>query len=237
MKKILVTNDDGIHSEGLLRLARAAQPLGELWVIAPETQQSGKSHSFTLHTPIEVRETDYPLEGVHAFTCAGTPADCVRIGLLGILSENPDHVFCGINDGYNVGPDLQYSGTAGAALEASFLGSQAIAFSEARGTDHRVTDRYLREIMTLLLEKPLPEDEIWNVNFPSCPPEECGGILWGRTVSRDRFYVEKYKKTDLGGGKAFFSLGSARTWSAAEGTDLRAVIDGYVSVGRVKNLS
>ena len=237
MKKILITNDDGIHSEGLLRLAQAAQPLGELWVIAPETQQSGKSHSFTLHEPIEVRETDYPLPGVHTFACTGTPADCVRVGLLGMFSEAPDYVFCGINDGYNVGPDLQYSGTAGAALEASFLGVQALAFSEAHGTDHGVTDRYLREIMLLLLEKPLPEDEIWNVNFPSCPLEECGGVLFDRTVSHDRFYLEKYGKEDLGGGRYVYTLGSARSWKAAEGTDLRAVIDKFVSVGRVRNLS
>ena len=110
---------------------------------------------------------------VYAYACDGTPADCVRIGGLNIVPGKPDHVFAGINYGYNVATDLQYSATAGAAFEASFQRIHAIAFSEDACEMHEVTDRYLQEIIAELLDKPLTVNQIWNVNFPGCRLEEC----------------------------------------------------------------
>ena len=106
-KRILITNDDGINAGGICRLAEVAKEFGEVWVIAPETQRSASSHSVTLRHPVEVWKVDFPVEGVHAFACDGQPVDCVRVGVLNVLPEKPDHVFSGINHGYNMASDLQ----------------------------------------------------------------------------------------------------------------------------------
>ena len=132
MRKILITNDDGIKSDGIVRLARAAKELGEVWVVAPDSQRSAMSHSVTLRHSIEAWKVDFPVPGVYAYACDGKPADCVRIGVLNIVPGKPDHVFSGINYGYNVATDLQYSATAGAAFEAAFQKIHTIAFSEDR---------------------------------------------------------------------------------------------------------
>ena len=127
---ILLTNDDGVTAEGLIRLAEAATAFGKVWVVAPESQRSAASHSVTLRHPVEAWKVDFPVAGVHAYACDGMPADCVRIGVLNICAGKVDHVFTGINHGYNVATDLQYSATAGAAFEASFQKIHTIAFSE-----------------------------------------------------------------------------------------------------------
>lgn len=237
MKKILLTNDDGIASDGLIRLARAAQQFGDVWVVAPALQRSAASHCVTLRKPINARRVDFPVPGVHAYSCDGMPADCVRIGVLNIVPGKPDHVFSGINDGYNVASDLQYSATAGAAFEASFQKVPAIAFSEEDGAEHETTDRYLAEIMEKLLAEPLPPGRIWNVNFPACSLRDCGGVLYDRTVSTDEFYVDSYKETRISEDEISYMVDGRRNFKATEGTDLRAVLDGFVSVGSVMNIS
>lgn len=237
MKKILITNDDGITSDGLIRLAEAAKDFGEVWVIAPDGQRSAMSHSIILRHSIEAWETDFPVQGVKAFACNGTPADCVRLGVLNIIPGRPDFVFSGINYGYNVGTDLQYSATVGAALEASFQKTQAIAFSEHACSQHEVTDRYLKEIISKLIEKPLPVNQIWNVNFPGCTLAECRGILKNQKVSTDSFYKDKYKETMISPGHFSFMVEDIRNYTAMENTDLRAVMDNYVSIGVVTNIS
>ena len=125
MRKILITNDDGIYSDGIIRLAQTAKEFGEVWVVAPESQRSAMSHSITLRHPIEAWNVDFPVEGVHAYACDGTPADCVRIGVLNIVPGKPDNVFSGINYGYNVASDIQYSATAGAASSAAGFSDSA----------------------------------------------------------------------------------------------------------------
>lgn len=235
MKKILITNDDGINSDGIQRLAEAAKVYGEVWVVAPESQRSAMSHSITLRTTVEVWPVDFPVEGVHAYACNGTPADCVRIGALNIVPGKPDHVFSGINFGYNIATDVQYSATAGAAFEASFQGIHVIAFSEGM-VCHETTDEYLSSIMGTLLTKPLDYGEIWNVNFPECFLKECGGIKWDCTISRDVVFRDHYEKTRLEDGKLSFKVVGVREYSAKEGTDFDAILNNYVSVGKVKNI-
>ena len=237
MRKILITNDDGIDSDGIVRRAAAAVNFGEVWVVAPDSQRSAVSHSVTLRHSFDAWKAEFPVEGVHAFACSGMPADCVRIGVLNIVPGKPDHVFSGINYGYNAASDIQYSATAGAAFEAAFQNIHTIAFSEAAVDNHEVTDRYLAEITAELIEKPLGVNQIWNVNFPGCGLSGCGGVLRDRKVSTDVFYKDEYTEMKSSDGRISYMVNGLRRWDAAEGTDLRALIDNYVSVGIATNIS
>lgn len=235
-KTILLTNDDGIAADGLLRLAREARQFGEVWVVAPDGERSAASHSISLHNPVDVRPCAFDVEGVRAFSCSGTPADCVRVGSLNVMPYRPDVVLSGINFGYNTATDLQYSATAGAALEAAFQGYFGIAFSEGRG-GHEVTDRYLHEVLSEVLKMELLDDRILNVNFPDCPVSRCRGILRDRKVSKSMLFRDRYAVIEElpDGGKRYMVDGQYQE-IAEEGTDLRAVLDGYVSIGWVRNL-
>lgn len=237
MRKILITNDDGIYADGIIRLAKAATEFGEVWVVAPDSQRSAMSHSITLRHSMEVWKADFPVPGVHAYACNGTPADCVRIGVLNIVPGKPDHVFSGINYGYNTATDLQYSATAGAAFEAAFQEIHTIAFSEDASEIHEVTDRYLKEIMEELLDKTLGINQIWNVNFPGCSLGECQGILRDRKVSTEVFYEDRYRETPISEGRISYMVEGIRNYHATEGTDLKAILDNYVSVGIATNIS
>ena len=237
MRKILLTNDDGINSNGLIRLAEAAKEFGQVWVVAPDSERSAMSHSVTLRKGVEVWEAEFPVPGVKAFACDGKPADCVRVGVLNIVLGKPDAVFSGINYGYNVASDLQYSATAGAAFEAAFQGCHAIAFSECAIENHEVTDKYLSQLIGELIDKPIARQQIWNVNFPGCPLSECGGILYNRKVSTDGFYKDRYRETIISENRRSYMVDGIRNWDASQGTDLRAVLDHYVSVGIATNIS
>lgn len=237
MRKILITNDDGINADGIIRLAQAATEFGEVWVIAPDSQRSAMSHSITLRHSVNAWKVDFPVPGVHAYACSGTPGDCVRIGSLNIVPEKPDHVFSGINYGFNAASDIQYSATAGAAFEAAFQGIHTIAFSEDACEIHEVTERYLKEIIAELLNKPLGVNQIWNVNFPGCQLAECNGILRDRKVSTDAFYVDRYIETTVSENKVSYMVEGIRNYSALEGTDLKAIFDNYISIGIATNIS
>ena len=237
MRKILITNDDGINADGIIRLAQAATEFGEVWVVAPDSQRSAMSHSITLRHSVDAWKVDFPVPGVHAYACNGTPGDCVRIGSLNIVPGKPDHVFSGINYGFNAASDIQYSATAGAAFEAAFQGIHTIAFSEDACEIHEVTERYLKEIIAELLNKPLGVNQIWNVNFPGCQLAECNGILRDRKVSTDAFYVDRYIETTVSEDKVSYMVEGIRNYSALEGTDLKAIFDNYISIGIATNIS
>ena len=175
--RILITNDDGISSDGIVRLARAAKEFGEVWVVAPESQRSAASHSITLHSTIDIYPCeDFLIEGVHAYYCSGTPGDCVRVGGLNVMPAKPDLVLSGINYGYNVASDIQYSATCGAAFEAAFQGYHAIALSEGACDCHEVTDKYVKQILKELIDTPLAPGIVHNVNFPGCALADCKEI-------------------------------------------------------------
>ncbi|MBQ0028631.1 MAG: 5'/3'-nucleotidase SurE [Lachnospiraceae bacterium] len=235
-RKILLTNDDGIDSDGLIRLAEVAKKFGDVYVVAPDSQRSAMSHSITLRHPMYLKQYDFPVEGVVAYSCDGTPGDCVRIGHLNIVPGGADVLMSGVNFGYNVATDLQYSATVGAAMEGAFLGIHSIAFSEDFGDCHETTDEYLEEIMAEVIDAPLDKDQIWNVNFPGCKNSECKGILRGMKVSGDVFYKDHYDEKKMADGRIEFTIVGERRWEAEEGTDLRAVLDNYVSVGIATNI-
>ena len=235
--KILITNDDGIESDGIIRLAGAAAKLGDVWVVAPDSQRSAASHSITLRHSLEVHPHDFPVKGVKAWACSGTPGDCVRVGCLNLMPRKPDVVMSGINYGYNMATDLQYSATAGAAFEAEFQGCLAIAFSEGAHPRHEVADRYLREIMEELIDESYIPGQILNVNFPFCPLSECKGILRDRKVSRMAYYRDHYNEVGkLSDGGIELMVEGVHYPEAEEGTDYAALLENYVSIGRVKNI-
>lgn len=238
MRKILITNDDGITSDGIRRLAEAAKRYGEVWVIAPESQRSAMSHCINLRDPIYVYEApEFPVEGVHAYKISGTPADCVRLGMLNLVpGGKADLVLSGINYGYNSGTDVQYSATVGAALEAASSGVQAIAVSEGACDCHEVTDAYLDRMLSEAISSPLPYNQIWNINFPQCPIGELKGILRDRKVAENGFYIDHYEEEKLPDGGIKMSVKGYCHAEAAEGTDFKALVDNYISVGRVQNL-
>ncbi len=237
MRSILITNDDGIASEGLSRLAEAALRFGEVWVVAPSGQRSAASHCITLHRPIDVFPAEFPVSGVHAYSCSGMPADCVRVGSLSVMPVRPDLVLSGINYGYNAASDIQYSATAGAAFEAAFQGYRAIALSEQACPCHEAADAYLMQVLEMLIGRDPGPGRIWNVNFPGCPLAECGGILEDRAVSSGMFYRDHYNVLEeLPGGGRRLMVEGVYNEDAEEGTDFRAVVEGYVSVGTVRNI-
>ncbi|MBR6172816.1 MAG: 5'/3'-nucleotidase SurE [Eubacterium sp.] len=237
MKRLLITNDDGMEADGLIRLVRAAKAFGEVWVVAPDGQRSASSHSLTLRDPMKVLPYDFPVDGVKSWSCSGTPADCVRVGIHFILHEKPDIVLSGINYGYNSATDIQYSGTCGAAFEGAFQGAHSIAVSEQACPCHEVTDRYLSELLEELIATPLPYGTIYNVNFPGCPLSECGGVLRNRTVSRSMFYADAYRvRQKLPGGGHMVQVDGNYQEKAEEETDMHALIHHYVSVGTVNNV-
>lgn len=237
MRKILITNDDGIEYEGLRRLAEAAKEFGEVWVIAPDSQRSSCSHAITIHGTIDMYPYDYGMEGVKAFSCSGTPGDCVRVGGLSVMPYRPDIVLSGINRGYNSGTDIQYSGTCGAAFEAAFQGYIGIAVSEDFEGSHEVTDKYLKDILAELIDKRPNYGEIWNVNIPRCPLSEFKGIKRDTFVSRGMFYKDGYKAIgSLSDGGIRYEIDGKLIKESEEGSDIRAVLDNYISIGAVKNV-
>ncbi|MCR5321918.1 MAG: 5'/3'-nucleotidase SurE [Lachnospiraceae bacterium] len=238
MRKILITNDDGIDAPGIRRLAQATKKLGEVWVIAPESQRSAASHSIILREVVKMKEHDFPVEGVKAFACSGTPADCVRCGGLGLMPYRPDVVLSGINYGYNVAGDIQYSATAGAAFEAAYQGFGAIALSEDNRECHEVTDAFLEGLLEEYIDERYGRDQILNINFPGCPLSQCKGIQRNRVASMDSFYHARYKLVETKeDGTMIYMVDDVYNEQAEEGTDFKAILDGYVSVGLVRNIT
>lgn len=233
---ILITNDDGIDADGIIRLAAEASKYGDVWVVAPESQRSAASHSITLRTHIDVYEHDFPVENVKAFAISGTPADCVRVGVLNILPRKPDIVLSGINFGYNAGTDVQYSATVGAAMEAVFQGISAVAFSEGTGDGHPVTEKYLGEIMKEVIDAPYVPRQIINVNFPGCSPDEVKGILRDRINSAGCIFRDSYNCEELPDGGKRYRVNGTYNEDVEDDSDLRALFDGYISIGTVTNI-
>lgn len=221
---ILVTNDDGIHSDGLHALAESLAGLGRVVVVAPDREKSAASHALTLHRPVALRRIRKDV-----YTVDGTPADCVYLGALKVLEAKPDLVASGINRGGNIGDDVTYSGTVAAALEGTILGIPSFAISQIgfERFEFAVAARVAASIGQRVLEHGLPDDVLLNVNVP-------GGEVRGIRCTRQgkHLYDQVVHEAADPRGRKYYWVGSgeAAELDQSEDTDYTTVKQGLVSV-------
>jgi 5'-nucleotidase len=229
--RLLCTNDDGILAHGLACLIKAAEPLGEVTVVAPDREQSATSHSLTLHHPVR------PIErGLRRFQVDGTPTDCVMLAVEALMPERPDFVLSGINHGQNMGEDVLYSGTVAAAMEGVSIGIPSIAISFAGGdlrADVSMLDQQIEPLTKLLSHltslPAFPENTLLNINLPPVPGPQIRGMKLTRLGRR--VYSDSIKRMEDPWGRPIFWIGGGSiTWSGEEDSDFRAVQEGYISV-------
>jgi len=224
---ILVSNDDGILAPGISLLADACRLVGQVTVVAPDREQSGTSHSLTLHRPLRATRTR---DG--AFQVDGTPTDCVLLAIGELMPDRPKFVFSGINHGPNMGEDVLYSGTVSAAMEAVTLGIPGIAFSFA-GRDPELMLSYQPLIARIVRQvteiRDFPPETLLNVNLPRVPADDVKGIRVTKLGSR--FFSESITRMkDPWGREVFWIGGGDVTWTGDEDSDHAAVKAGYISV-------
>jgi 5'/3'-nucleotidase len=232
--RILCTNDDGIHATGLAVLEKIARVFSDdVWVIAPETEQSGASRALTLTAPIRVRQP-----GPKRFAVTGTPTDCVLLGVEHLIEgAAPDLVLSGVNRGQNIAEDVTFSGTIAGAMQGMQLGIPAIALSQARGfrgedaaIPWETAETFGAGIVGALLKQGWPKDVLINVNFPDLPPDQVKEVETTFQGHRDQHIVYADKRTDPRGG-AYFWLGfRGKLSNPPDGSDLRAIYEGRISV-------
>lgn len=232
---ILIVNDDGIEAYGIAKLAAMAANFGDVWVVAPEGQCSGMSQRLTIFSELNVQEREFPATVRAAYSVSGTPADCVKVALKSLLPVWPDYVFSGINAGFNAGYDIAYSGTVGAAMEAVLHDIPAIAFSTQHDGSYEITDKYLMPIAEELMQKS-NAGEIWNVNFPGGQACDFKGIIRGAEAAQSFFFENDYQKLERDGKIVFTPFAKLLGPNdAPKGTDVWAVLNGYIAIGRIKN--
>ena len=231
--RILVTNDDGIHSSGLDALARIAGTLSDdVWVVAPEFDQSGVSHSLSLSDPLRLRKVDE-----RRFAVKGTPTDCVIMGVRHVLGDKrPDLVLSGVNRGQNLAEDVIYSGTVAGAMEGTILGIQAMAISQAYGPNTRdklgydTVETLAPDLIRKLLREGLPTGVLLNINFPDCTPDEVQGVAVTTQGRRDAELLMVDKRLD-GRGFPYYWIGFQRIKRTfSDGSDLSAIAQKKISV-------
>lgn len=230
--RILVTNDDGIDAPGLHALRQIAEKLSDdITVVAPETNQSGKGHSLSLHEPLRMREI-----GEQAYAVRGTPTDCVIMACRHVMKDRlPDLVLSGINRGANMAEDMTYSGTIAAAFEGTLVGVRSIALSQAFGFELReprwqTAIAHGPAVIEKLLQLDWPAASLMNVNFPDREPDRIEGLRVTRQGRRDPGLLSIDARRDTWGEHYYWLAYERRRSNAAEGTDLAAVYGGYISV-------
>lgn len=231
--RILITNDDGIHAPGLGAAERIARALtDDVWIVAPETEQSGASHSLTLSMPLRLREID-----PRRFAVTGTPTDCVMMACAHIMKDAaPALILSGVNRGANLADDVTYSGTIAGAMEGCALGIPSIAMSQAYGfePDSGIRwdcgERRGPELIKRLIAIGWPRDVLMNMNFPDCAPEDVQGTDITTQGKRDLQTAALDRRIDAR-GFPYFWIGFKRVRSNPDkGTDLRAIYDRRISV-------
>ena len=235
---ILVTNDDGIFSPGLWILAESLNVLGEVTIVAPDSEMSAVGHSITINNPLRVKEVK---KGGKLFGYAvnGTPADCVKIALGAIMKQRPDLVIAGINEGLNIGTNIMYSGTVSGAMEGAILGLPSIAISVDVDKDMAKSKSY-EEIFSLpaefslflakmVVEKGLPDRTLLNCNFPSCGKGEIKGILITRQ-GQTRFIDRFQKRLDPRHNVYYWLEGEDIELEGGDGLDFTAVKKDFISI-------
>ena len=225
MRRILVTNDDGYFSPGLQALAAALAPLGQVTVVAPQSEASAVGHALTLRRPLRLEHIS---DGV--FAVDGTPTDCVNIALSQVLVEPPDLVVSGINKGLNIGDDVTYSGTVAGALEGALLGFPALAvslqFVRDQPNDFGPAAAIAATMASRLLERPLPLRSFLNINVPAGPIQ---GLRVTSQATRN--HITKVARRVDPRGQAYFWIEEAQDdWQPHDRSDYQAIRDGFVSI-------
>lgn len=228
MRPILVTNDDGIHSEGLKALAEAMRELGDVSVVAPDRERSAASHALTLHRPLRINRT-----GEKMWAVEGTPTDCVYLATRSLMNGDgrPALIASGINKGSNLGDDIHYSGTVSAAFEGTVLGIPSIAVSlVGRGPyQYATAAEFALKLARRVLEEKMPGDTLLNVNVPNVAAGEITGVVW--TKMGKRHYGDAVIENVDPRGRKYYWIGGAEL--AAEdipGSDCNAVLENKISV-------
>ena len=239
MTHVLLTNDDGVSSEGLLALKTALAPYGRVSVVAPDSNRSAIGRGITIHNPLHVEEVRLA-DGTPALATDGTPVNCVRLAMLGLVGDPPDVIVSGINLGMNLGDDVTYSGTVAAALEGVLLGRPAIAVSaqaidldadqwDGRAYDFRGAADFAARLVPRVMQPDFPPRVILNVNAPGRAPGDLHGARvtrLGRRVYNDELTLMPSE----GAGRRFTIYGRAASYHNEAGTDFAAIEEGAISV-------
>ena len=231
--RILITNDDGIHAPGLDACETIARALtDEVWIVAPESDQSGVSHSLSLNDPLRLREVSE-----RHFAVRGTPTDCIIMGVRHLMKDVPDLVLSGVNRGRNCAEDVTYSGTVAGAMEGTVLGipsfalSQAFAVSTRRLPHWQTAIRHAPGLIRKVLAAGMPRDVLVNVNFPDCPPEEVAGVAITVQGKRDQELLRIDARHDGRGNPYYWiAFGRGGIASATQGSDLAALNEKRIAV-------
>jgi 5'-nucleotidase len=235
--RILLTNDDGIYAEGLAVLERIARKLSDdVWIVAPETDQSGLAHSLTLSEPLRLRKVSEK-----HFALRGTPTDCVIMGVKEVLDgKKPDLVLSGVNNGANMADDVTYSGTIAGAIEGTLQGIKSFAISQAanyldgeRQVPWEIVENYAPDLLKKLIDVEMPDWTFMNLNFPNCRPEEVQGIAVTAQGKLD-FGINIEKRSDGRGYPYYWLKFDARKGDFREGTDIHALRERKISVTPLK---
>jgi len=229
--RFLISNDDGIHSEGIIQLASSISELGEVTVVAPDIERSATGHAITMHYPLRVREVKLPGLNVNAFAVDGTPADCVKLGIDELLDYKPDFVLTGINRGANLGTDVLYSGTVSAAIEGCIMGVPSAAFSLvlADKMDYSLAGKVAVEVIKKLADMNLAPSTLVNVNIPNVTKEQLKGIKVTRLGKRR--YSKNYEKRQDPRGKTYYWLAGELVEEALDqDTDIETIRNHYISL-------
>jgi 5'-nucleotidase len=237
MPTILVTNDDGITSPGILALKQALASIADVIVLAPERNWSASSHAKTMHKPLRLYDVVMG-DGSAAYSCSGSPTDCVALVMGGVLGVKPDLVVSGINAGHNVGIDITYSGTVACAMEAVIKGAPGVAVSscfpgqttEDMAEVRRMTAEYACTVAARVLAQGLPEHTLLNVNVPGLAPDQVKGLRITRMGGRRYDANEVLERHDPYGRPYYWLGGSHPIDEDDPATDVGAVRQGYVSV-------
>lgn len=228
MPLILVTNDDGINSDGLIALYMAMRELGEAYVVAPDRERSAVGHALTMHRPLRVEQLSENI-----YTVNGTPTDCVVVAVEKLLNRRPDILVSGINRGANLGDDITYSGTVSAAIEGTLLGIPSVAISmvyeNGEPIRYKTASKFAKRLISFILENPLPEDTLLNVNVPNVDERDIKGVKFTRQGKRvyDNAIHETY---DPWGRKHYWIGGGTPSWSSDNDTDITAITENYISI-------
>lgn len=223
---ILVSNDDGVHSEGLRSLRESLESLGEVYVVAPDRERSAVGHSLTLDLPLRVTQLKD-----RTFAVSGTPTDCIALGVLKILRSRPDLVVAGINLGQNLGDDITYSGTVSAAMEAALLRIPSFAVSLSANDNYQFAAAagFSAHLADVVVQRGLPPYTLLNVNVPNVAPEEIRGVKI-TTLGRRHYSETVLEKVDPRGKPYYWFGGNNHNWQFQEGTDIEAICQNMISV-------